>query len=186
MYSTFSKALTGMALAAALLLGSAPLHASTILAQSIEEMSQQADAVALAEVLALEAVWQDGAIVTNVTLRVLEVWAGHAPATLQLQHLGGTLDGMRTHVAGADHYEAGQEVVVFLEQGSTRWRSLALSWSVFLRHGDQAVRQPQGLQILSPPSSAGSQARVSSATHQENILPLDELRARVRSVHEVP
>lgn len=174
--------LQGLAFAAALA-ATPTLYASTIVAQSVEAMATEADAVVLAEVSAIDAQWHDGVIVTEVQLRVLEVWAGDVnTSTLTLRHLGGTLDGVRTHVAGVDNYRLGEQVVVFMERsGDNSWHSLALSWAVFHREGAMVQRRTEGLTRIAPP---GAREQAATVVDEPNSFPLTELRARVRQAQE--
>lgn len=170
-------------------------HATTVLYQSIEEMSVDAAVVALAEVVESRALHSDGTIVTATTLRVLERWRGDAPDTLIVWTPGGTIGELRAHVAGAEHYKVGERVVVFLEGGrNAPWRALSLAWSVFYVEGEDAVRRPAGIHTIrrpgAPPRTHAHSTQTPRPTHTTAVdepalrIPLSALKARVRAATE--
>lgn len=178
--------------------GAAPAsHATTILYQSVEELSRDAEVVALAEVIDSQAIVRHDTIVTATTLRVLERWHGDAPDTLTVWTPGGTIGELRAHVAGAEHYEPGERVVVFLEGGEDApWRALSLAWSVFYVEGDDAVRRPGGIhtvrrganhqiaQARSTGDAPEDDAPIADADEPALRMPLSALKARVRAASE--
>lgn len=158
-------------------------EASTIVQRSIEEMSVAADAVARGEVIATESVWRDGNIVTRVRVRVDERWSGELPDVVELWVPGGQIDGLRAHVAGMIEYSVGDDVIAFLQRGDGEtWRTLALSWSIYLCEDDVAYRSSQNVQGVSPSSNPIVAAARAKAIAQDHRLPISQFKGRVKAV----
>lgn len=157
-------------------------EASTIVQRSIEEMSVLADAVARGEVMDTQSVWRDGSIVTRVSVRVEERWFGDLPDVVELWVPGGEIDGLRAHVAGMTEYNVGDDVIVFLQRGEgDTWRTLALSWSIYLCEGDLAYRSSQDMHGISPSSHPVVQAARAKVIAGDHRLPITQFRGRVKS-----
>lgn len=157
-------------------------EASTIVQRSIEEMSVLADAVARGHVVETESVWRDGSIATRVSVRVDERWSGELPDLVELWVPGGQIDDLRAHVAGMIEYNVGDDVIVFLQRGDgDTWRTLALSWSIYLCEDDLAHRSSQNVRGISPSSNPVVAAARSKVIAQDHHLPISQFRGRVKA-----
>lgn len=141
-----------------------------------------ADAVARGEVIDTQSAWRDGSIVTRVSVRVEERWSGDLPDVVELWVPGGEVEGLRAHVAGMIEYNTGDDVIVFLQQGEgDTWRTLALSWSIYLCDGDIAFRSSQNMHGISPSTNPVVQAARAKLIAQDHRLPITQFRGRVKS-----
>lgn len=122
-----------VALALALVLPASAL-ATTVLKMDLEALVGTADAIVVGQVVAQEAVVEEGKVFTVTTIRVDELLKGEsvvrrradgsgsldevekAPETLTIKQIGGRTDSLATYVAGMPSFEVGEEVVLFAER----------------------------------------------------------------------
>lgn len=156
--------------------------ASTIVKRSIEEMSARADAVARGEVLSVEALWHEGSIATLVRVQVREPWAGTLPEVVDLWIPGGQIDGVRAQVSGMTEFHVGDDVIVFLQQSDgDAWRTLALSWSIYLCEDAVARRSGDNFAGVRGSSNPVISAARAHAIAQDHELPISTFRDRVKA-----
>jgi hypothetical protein len=98
----------------------APLcaEATTVLAQSFEELTRHADAVVRGTVGPQEAHW-DAAhrrIYTYVEVRVVDRLKGAPTDIVLVRSPGGVAEGVGQRVEGSPAFEAGEQVILFLER----------------------------------------------------------------------
>jgi len=107
-------AASAAALLGVLLLVPSSTRSSTVLALDIDALTERADRVVRATVVATES-WRDGIVWTRVTLEVSEEWLGSGPSLVELVQPGGTVEGFGTLVFGVPRFTEGEDVVVFLD-----------------------------------------------------------------------
>ncbi|HIF21859.1 MAG TPA: matrixin family metalloprotease [Gemmatimonadetes bacterium] len=129
------RAAGGAVLLGVLLLVPSSPQSSTVLALDIDALTERADRVVRARVLATDS-WRDGIVWTRVTLEVSEDWLGSGPRLIELVQPGGTVRGFGTLVFGVPRFTEGEDVVVFLDES----RVLGLAQGKF------SVRPEGGLQ----------------------------------------
>jgi hypothetical protein len=95
-------------------------HSSTWLAQ-------HADVVVSGKVQGVAARWENGKIVTDVSLHVRDRLKGVVDDDMLFTHEGGSVDHVAMYVHGAPHFDAEENVVVFLAAGSAGHRLIGRS-----------------------------------------------------------
>jgi hypothetical protein len=92
--------------------------ATTILAQSFEQMTASSALVARATAGASEAHWDPGRhrIYTYTEMRIDEELKGHGPTVLLVRSPGGVAEGLGQRVEGSPAFQPGESVVLFLER----------------------------------------------------------------------
>jgi hypothetical protein len=117
------------------------------------ELASRADTIVRARVVQRTPVRSEktGRILTRSRLAVIKTYKGEPRAELELEQMGGTLDGATLLVPGDARIDSGEEVVLFLRcQGKERCHIYGLSLGKFgvrtLADGRQvAVRDLKGL-----------------------------------------
>lgn len=176
-----------MSLIAWQMLNAARANASTIVARNVEEMSARADAVVRATVVDRESMYQGDTIVTRMVLRVEERLKGTTESELTVWLPGGEINGIRAHISGVADYALDDDLIVFLEKiDDTRWRTSALSWSVYYCADDIAYRSSTEFHALSPSANPLLSTARTMGNTRDHRLSIDELRARIRAVEEAP
>ncbi len=103
------------------LLAAGQARATTVHPFSLDELTYVADRIVVGQVLTTEANFtRDGsAIVTTVEVQVDEVLKGPAVAEpLAIRVLGGEAAGLVLRVEGTPRFDPGEQVLLFLEEGS--------------------------------------------------------------------
>jgi hypothetical protein len=124
-----------------------PASATVMVELPLEELIQRADVIVHARVVQsrVRVEMRSGALEpqTLTTLEVLEWIAGPGGRTVQLRELGGAWQGGGVHFEGTPEYQAGEEVIVFLErrpEAPHDLRTLAMAQGKFVvRHGVPGV-----------------------------------------------
>ncbi len=155
------------------------VSATTIVAQTLEEMASAADLIVLGVVIETHAELNDGNIITLTQIEVERQWgpaaAGEAVVTVVTP--GGRVGDLATRVAGTETFTPGERVLIYLRgDGTGRFMSASLAFSKFtVRAGDAepiAFREADGaMMILGPdglPLDPGSD-------DYPSIIPLDDL-----------
>ena len=111
-------------IAAALLLSSALVHATTIIAPTFSALVRQAEVIFEGEVTETRsrAIAEGGAekIVTDVTFRVAKMLKGPARPTIVLQFAGGVVGDRGYKVAGVPAFVRGERDVIFAVTSTTQ------------------------------------------------------------------
>ena len=83
----------------------------------LETLGSGSTVVVRGEVREVRTFWNEARtrILTETTVRVNEQYKGATSGDLRIVQMGGELDGVRMTVAGALTWEAGEDVVLFLE-----------------------------------------------------------------------
>ncbi len=156
-------------------------EAATVLALTIEELAEESDRVIRARVVSSSTERNEdlGLVFRLTTLEVLEDLRGEGSSKVVLRQLGGLTGEQGLWVEGDAVFSLGDEVVVFLSEGSpdgTLVHVVGLALGKFrVERGEDVVmatRRLEGLHLV----RMGRRDRV-----LERSLPLDELRLRVRA-----
>ena len=98
----------------ALLLASS--FSTTIIPQSIEELTKDSTDVVVGQAGTPRAVWNAGhtMIYTLTPMRIDHVLKGSRKGAITVTQMGGTLDGITTKIAGVRQFDASERVALFL------------------------------------------------------------------------
>jgi hypothetical protein len=172
------------------LLAATPASATIVKAMTVEEMAREATAVVVATVTGTTSAWEEGRIVTRVTLAVSERLRGAVGEdALEIAVPGGAVGDLAQQVPGTPQYSAGDEVFVFLWRGPEQraYTVLGLSMGSFrIQRGVdkiEAVSDRRGIGQARP-NATGALEVQHVPGDAELRLPLDTLRARVRAALE--
>lgn len=94
-------------------------HASTFLAMDQAELTAASSVVVQGEVVETQSFWDETGrvIVTEAVVVVDEVVAGRAPREVRVRTFGGEVAGYHVDAIGFPRFEAGQQVLLFLQPG---------------------------------------------------------------------
>jgi hypothetical protein len=168
--------------AAASVLAAAPARASLVVALDLPAMVQRADHVAVVDVDAVNAAWDDKheRILTTVDLTVVETWKGStAPAThVRVVQPGGTVGDITMKVFGLSQFTPGERALVFL-RGAPGAASV-----VGLAQGKRPLRRDvttRRWMVNAPDRSGMALVRPTPAAPvlDARLRPLDDLRVEV-------
>lgn len=109
-------------------------HATVVVPLTRTELVQRADRVVRATVGAQRFMWNEDhtQILTLTTVQVRETWVGAPVSTLTVRQFGGAVDGLVSAIPGDGHLVPGQDVVLFLRQGTDVVYLTALAQSVYV------------------------------------------------------
>jgi hypothetical protein len=169
-----------------LLMVSVPALAATVRGPAdVASLTGAADAVLHARVVARESGWgaggrSSGLIFTRVTLQPIEWWKGSARAAVIVRVPGGSAGELTQTVDGVAAFAPGEEVVVFLrklgdEPGAAVYGVERLALGKF-SVGRPAAKPARAVR------DRGHLACVGCAVDEEDDLPFETLRDRVRRV----
>lgn len=155
-----------------------PAHATQVAYRSLESLGADSPVVVRGEVSGVRTYWNDARtrILTEVSVRVSDRFKGAPSGEVRIVQMGGVLDGVRMTVAGALQWQAGEDVVLFLEDSLPgRYRVAGFSQGRFdverdPRTGEEFVVQAR----LGDVELVGSAARANAATR----MSLDGLLSR--------
>jgi hypothetical protein len=185
-----SSRLFALAIAAAVPITLAvPARASLVLALDTPGMVQRASHIVVADVVSVNAAWDDGhqRILTTVDLAVVEAWKGTmTPAShVKIVQPGGTVGDMTMVVFGMSRFVAGERTLVFLEGTPEAARVVGMA------QGKRAVRRDTGtgLWMVHVPERSGAsflrtpqQAATPLPVFEHHARALEDLRAEVRDL----
>lgn len=169
-----------------------PARASLVVALDLPQMVDRSDLVAVVDVAAVSAAWDDQheRILTTVDLSVVESWKGAlAPASrVKIVQPGGSVGDIQMTVFGMSQFTRGERALVFL-------RGTPASASVVgMAQGKRLVRRDSttGRWMVHAPNREGASfVRAPGATAPTTSTPpvfetrlrgLDELRTEVRGL----
>jgi hypothetical protein len=91
--------------------------ATQVLHRSPEQLGQQSALVVRGTVTDVHSFWNASRtkVFTRTSVAVDETYKGRSVGTINVVQLGGVVDNVRVTVAGALHWQQGEEVVLFLE-----------------------------------------------------------------------
>jgi hypothetical protein len=163
--------------ALALLVCSAPAHATLVQAFDFEALSGFADAIVRGRVVDIESSWEGRLIMTEVVVEVSECIKGDCERTLTVAVVGGAVGDLVAHAEGVARYTLGEDVVLFLEStvSGRRMRTIGMAQGKFAVDGAVAVREPVPV--------AG---RHTQAARRLDRVSTAALLARLRTAHPTP
>ena len=108
-------------------------HATTLVGLNQTELIQRADIIVHATPIHQISQWQGSRIVTTYTLSVSDYLAGAGPKELQVQLLGGQIEGLAQHVSGVPVLKLEEPKILFLRQNpeSRSFSPIQLGLGVF-------------------------------------------------------
>lgn len=117
--------------------------ASTLIALDLPRLVEQSDYVIVAHAESKAARYQEGAIVTDVTLKVVSSLKGsaHPGDKLVVTHLGGAVGQVALRVPGAASFTLGQSAVVFLRRAGKDLNVTGMSQGVLSISGSAGAQQ---------------------------------------------
>ncbi|HEY3447193.1 MAG TPA: hypothetical protein VGK67_12550 [Myxococcales bacterium] len=154
-----------------------PVLATTVLPLTRADLATRADTIVRAKVGPQAAVRSEktGRILTRSKLTVLATYKGEAKAELELEQMGGTLDGATLVVPGDARLGNGEEVVLYLRcAGKARCHVFGLGLGKYGVRTEKdgrktAIRDLQGLKSLS-----------GQPLPEERALPLADLERELK------
>jgi hypothetical protein len=172
-----------------LLLLSLPALATTMISLDVPSMAKSADAIVQGTVTSLQPRWtQDHhRIITDVRIEVTEAIKGAPPKTLVVMQPGGVVGDVGQRVAGTAQFEAGEEVVLFLEKrGAERFAIVGMSQGKF-----RVERSSDGTAAFVIPDPEAEALLVDPVTRQpvsKNSAPmkLDAFKTQIRTAMAAP
>jgi hypothetical protein len=188
--STVRSFVVTIGAAAGALLAPAPpaARASLVLALDTPAMVAQADTIAIVDVGATRAAWDERheRIVTSIELAVVETWKGTpAPAArIVVAQPGGTVGDITMVVSGVPRFAAGERALVFLRGPAGRASVVGLAQGKRLVRRDAAGA---GF-VVAPVDRAGASFVRGGApggrppVFETEPRPLDDVRAEIRAL----
>ncbi len=179
---TRAAALAGLLLAL-------PAAASVVIAMSLEEMTRGSPLIVRAHIGQVQAMSDDRTIDTWVEVQVTEVIKGSAKAgaSIVVRTEGGVVGNIGATVAGAAHFNPGEDCLLFLEPA----RDTANVWLVngmsagkftFAKNPAGELRALRDTRGLSFYEAGGKQPAIRRLERIEDFGTPDELIARVKRV----
>ena len=112
---------------------SAPAWATSALYLTTAEQAEQSSAVILATIGSQRTIAHPDHArpVTLTQVNVDEVLLGSAPGQLEVEQLGGTLDGRTLKIAGDAELNQGERVVLFVSEVASGWHLTAMQQSKY-------------------------------------------------------
>ena len=154
-----------------------PAQATTVLPLSRADLAARSDTIVRAKVGPRSTVRSEksGRILTRSRLAVLQTYKGEHQAQLELEQMGGTLDGATLVVSGDAALSSGEEVVLYLRcAGKPRCHIFGLGL------GKYGVRvQPDGRK-LAVRDLRGLKDTSGKKISEEPALPLAELERQLK------
>jgi len=172
----------GLAGLAAWLLA-APARATVVLPAELGDLAREAQAIVHGRVVETHAVWEDGRrrVDTLVTIEVEDYLKGHFGDTVTIRVPGGQIGRYQSLMVGAPVFDAGDEVVLFLNaSGPSLPYILGLSQGVFRVLDDPTTG---GKVVVPPPLVAGVTVQpVRRGDVSRRPLPLGAFSEQVRQL----
>jgi hypothetical protein len=169
-------------LAVGLLLLAAPASGSTFLHMSRAELSKQAVAVVVGEVLEVSSFWTKSGqiIVTEAMVEVEDTLLGGSASVVVVRTFGGTVNGYTVEAHGFPTFAKGERVLLFLENDRTErdtHRVLGFQEGKYLVSTNQA-----GAEIAVPHVDGGARllGKDGRPAPPLRAIPLADLRDEIR------
>jgi hypothetical protein len=152
---------------------------TTLMHMSVAKMTGAADLIARARCIGNATGWDEGEIWTFTAFETEEVWKGAAAARITVRLLGGRAGNLTSSVAGVPRFQAGEEVVLFLE-ATGRGDYSIVSWvqGTFRIRLDPRTGRESAVQDTADFATFDPATRRFEANGIRNV-PLDALRAQV-------
>jgi hypothetical protein len=180
----------GAATAAALtyiLMASAPVDASVVIALDLQELTAEADRIVVGQVVWSEPIRvANGTIRTRYRVQVEQDLRGSGDREIIVETLGGQIGRLGMRVAGAPSFALGDRAVVFVrEDGDAIFQPVGMAQGVMRverENGrDMVVPSRRGMLLLQRNEGA---VRVKGAGPLAEREPLDLFLSRVRTIIE--
>lgn len=132
--------------------------AAVVAAVSWAELADEASLILIGDVTKRRSAWRDGRIVTTVSVRSTQTLKGVARSEVQVEVLGGIVDGIGQRVSGMAQFELGEQVALFLRPAGAAHRVIGLAQGKLrITKDKQGIlrisRHLDGLTIKAPPRS---------------------------------
>src|SRR5258707_6420540 len=126
-------------------------NATTLSRMRLEELENQAMAVARLRCLSAESRWENGEIWTETRFEIVELNKGLLPGVVSVRMLGGSIGNLHSRIEGVPAFRPGEEAYVFLwGRESEPYRVLGWSQGTF-----RIARDPQtGMERVTQDSAA--------------------------------
>lgn len=130
-----------------------PAGATVVERFDLPQLVAAAELIVVGEVESTRAAWRGGRIITTVTIAQPHALKGASAGPVELEVLGGTVDGLAQSVKGMASFATGERVTVFLRRNTAgAWRTVGLSQGKLRVEagltGLQLVRQFDGLSLV--------------------------------------
>src|SRR5712691_5968821 len=89
-------------------------NATTLSRMRLEELANQAMAVARLRCLSAESRWENGEIWTETRFEIVELNKGLLPGVVSVRMLGGSIGNLHSRIEGVPAFRPGEEAYVFL------------------------------------------------------------------------
>ena len=168
---------------AALLIGVAAVHASTVIGLSLDDQARLSEMVVIGEVVGQRGVQHPhNGIETSVSLKVTDVLKGSAQVnqTVVFHTRSGEVDGEVSEAMGEAVFQPGRKVLVFIESIQGRRYNLGLSMGVWDANEDR-----DGRVVLTRALRDGLTV-IGEDVVEAGPLSLDEMKAHVDPARRVP
>ena len=154
-------------------------NGTTLLRLSLAQMTNTAQAIVRARCVGNTTGWDAGEIWTFSSFEAEEVWRGAPPARFTVRLLGGRVGNLTSNVSGVPRFQAGEDVVLFLEP-TARGDFSVVSWE----QGTFRIRHDLALGTETVTQGTAAFSTLDPASHRfeaEGIrrMPLENFRARV-------
>jgi hypothetical protein len=153
-------------------------HATTVIGAGVGELSRDALAIVVGEVVALDARWaaDRGRIETVVTLDAQSYLKGTLGEEVHFIIPGGQIGRFKNIIVGAPVLTIGERVVVFLgAQGPSMPYVLGLNQGVF------KIVPQNGAWVVTPPVTSAAAGIIVRGDPRRNPVRLDEFAREVRA-----
>lgn len=139
--------------ALAILLASAPAHATVVIGADLAELSREAGAIVRGRVVSVDARWTEDrrGVETLVTLEADSYLKGQLGDTVTFRVPGGRIGRLRSIVIGAPRFERDQQVIVFLGH-----RGPSIPHVLGLGQGVYRMAPDAGTWLVTPPALVGA------------------------------
>ena len=154
-------------------------NGTTLLRLSLAQLANTAQAIVRARCVGNTTGWDAGEIWTFSSFEAEEVWRGAPPAQFTVRLLGGRVGNLTSNVSGVPRFQAGEDVVLFLEP-TPRGDYSVVSWEqgTFRIQRDSALGTESVTQGTAAFSTFDPASRRFEAAGIRN-MPLEDFRARV-------
>src|SRR5712691_2506003 len=127
-------------------------NATTLSRLRLEELANQAMAVARLRCLSAESRWENGEIWTETRFAIVELNKGLLPGVVSVRMLGGSIGNLHSRIEGVPAFRPGEEAYVFLwGRGGEPLRVLGWSQGTFRIRRDAKT----GLETVKQDSASG-------------------------------
>jgi hypothetical protein len=157
------------------------ISATTLARMPLEKMARTAPLIVRARCSGNSTRWDAGEIWTFTNFDVQETWRGSAPPVIAVRLLGGRLGNLTSTVSGVPRFQAGEEVILFL-QPTSRGDFSVVSWA----QGTMRIRRDPRTGEENVTQDSASVATFDPATRRfeavgfRNVA-VGDLRARVEA-----